>query len=942
MSRTVMGCIAALAALLLVVPCRGTPARGEDWPMWRCDAARSGQTTQALPEPLHLLWTRQLPPMKPAFREPRLQFDAGYEPVVLGSRLFVAVPADDTVRAFNTVSGQQHWVFFADAPVRLASVAWKDRVFFGSDDGRVYCVSAAEGKLHWSFQAVPSERKVLGNGRLVSVWPVRGGPVLHDGKLYFAAGVFPFEGVFVYALDAQTGNLIWRNDESGYLYGIQPHGAESIGGVTPQGYLVVNGSELVVPCGQALPARYDLATGKLVAFGLPKAGRAPGGWFASADIRRGEVVLDAGINQDLHEDKVYQGPGKPEVRATIHVGDRPLKFGDGLPEVAGQVHTMLAADGKLFAVTTAGQLCAFGPQKPPSVARHAPKPEALQAAADGNSVGAEALLTASAERHGWAAIFGLDDIALLDALLQKTHFQIVGFDTDAAKVDRLRRRYAAAGLYGSRITLATAEPGSLDLPPYFAELAVLADARWLAAPNEKAHRRTLQILRPYGGTACIAASREEHDRLAAAGAFEGLAAERRENATILRRQGALPGAANYTGDWKSAEQGVKAPLGLLWFDDTLGHFKRSPQPFFVDGLMVSYFKDWMARHREGVKVPYDLLPPVLSDVYTGRVLSQEEQAHEMPHLPTRDLKAVQPNQYRPPYQADDWSPGKPAAGDRVNPLTEEREPRTFPKSYGCDGGVDYGPFYTMRSGTAAYYDKRIESGTCYISGPRSGCTNSVIPACGLMNVPYFYEGCTCSYPLPCALALASMPPEHEQWAAWGEGKADKIRRVGVNFGSPGDRMTDAGTLWLDYPSRGGPSPQLDLQVEPATARYFYHHSLWIEGGEGWPWVVASGVEGATRIRLGGLCEGPFTVRLFFADPQFEKPGERLFHVAVNGRQAAGSFDVAKAAAGRMRGTVLQLDDVPLDAALEITLAPSKGSTILSGIELISTREGQSP
>ena len=61
---------------------------------------------------------------------------------------------------------------------------------------------------------------------------------------------------------------------------------------------------------------------------------------------------------------------------------------------------------------------------------------------------------------------------------------------------------------------------------------------------------------------------------------------------------------------------------------------------------------------------------------------------------------------------------------------------------------------------ATYYDKVLESGTIHISGPRSGCTNSIIPANGLLNLPYFYEGCTCSYPLPVALALIKLPQIH--------------------------------------------------------------------------------------------------------------------------------------------------------------------------------------
>jgi len=107
------------------------------------------------------------------------------------------------------------------------------------------------------------------------------GPVLHDDKIYFAAGVFPLEGVFLYALDAETGKVVWLNDDCGYLFGQHPHNAESLGGITPQGYVAIGGNELVVPCGQALPARFDVRSGKLVSFVLPKPGRLPGGWFAS-------------------------------------------------------------------------------------------------------------------------------------------------------------------------------------------------------------------------------------------------------------------------------------------------------------------------------------------------------------------------------------------------------------------------------------------------------------------------------------------------------------------------------------------------------------------------------------------------------------------------------------------------------------------------------------
>src|SRR5690606_23600452 len=102
--------------------------------------------------------------------------------------------------------------------------------------------------------------------------------------------------------------------------------------------------------------RLDLNTGKLIEFELPRPGRLPGGWFAAADARRGRVVQDAEINRDLHEDKVYQGPGSPGVRSRITLAGKDYRFSDDWPKIEDKVHTLLAADGKLFIVDQAGRL----------------------------------------------------------------------------------------------------------------------------------------------------------------------------------------------------------------------------------------------------------------------------------------------------------------------------------------------------------------------------------------------------------------------------------------------------------------------------------------------------------------------------------------------------------------------------------------------------------
>ena len=927
----------ALAAISLVFSCLAPTALAEDWPMWRYDAARSARTSPTLTESLHLSWVRQFPKLKPAFRTKRIQFDAGYEPVVLDKTMFIASSRNDSVTALDIDTGRQKWRFYADGPIRFAPVAWKDRIFIGSDDGHLYCLTAQDGRLLWKFRAVPSRRNIMGNGRLISVWPIRGGPVLHDGKIYFAAGMWPFEGVFLYSLDAETGRVVWLNDDCGYVYGQHPHAAESLGGVTPQGYLVVSGNELIVPCGQAVPAHFDVRSGKLLSFVLPRPGRLPGGWFTSADVRRGKVVLDANINRGLHEDKIYQGAGEPDVRTTIHAGEQQFNFGNGFPGVEGEIHTMLVADGKLFVLTLDGELYCFGPRKPKTVARYPLKVEALPRESGNLSRFGKQVLDTIGNRHGYTLVLGIPENGLLETLISQTELHVIAVDPDQVKVNRLRQQFDAAGLYGKRVSLKVGTPGEIEFPPYLASVVVINDVHSLIdADAAEIGLSGFDVLRPHGGTACLNLSDNQHARLLTIDRNVGsFTIKRMAGITVVRRHGPLPGAANYTGGWSNFDERVKAPLGLLWFDDTLGHFKRSPQPKFVDGVMISYPKDWMARHREGKKTPYTLLPPVLSDVYTGRVLAPKERPNINVEFYHRDRQAIQPNQYRPAYQLDDWKPGKPAAGSRLNPLTGKIEPRAFPKSYGCDGGVDYGYLYTMRSGTAAFYDKRLESGTCYISGPRSGCTNSIIPACGLLNVPYFYEGCTCSYPLPAGLALVPMPPEYEQWAAWGPGLASDIVRVGVNFGAPGDRMTEAGTLWLDYPSRGGPSPELKIEVEPSSAEFYYHHSLWIEGGSSWPWVAASGVKGASAITIRDLRSTTYTVRLYFAEPDHNDPGERRFDIALNDRTVAENFEIAKAAGGRMRTIVQQFENVEIDGSLKIELEPRQGTPILSGVEIVA-------
>ena len=257
-----------IARLSLILAAAGAVSAA-DWPMWRYDASRSASSPEVLPESLVELWTLELPALEPAWPdEPRLDFDECYQPVVAGGLLLVGSPHADWVAAFEIASGERRWRFFTGGPVRFAPAVSSERVFVTSDDGHLYCLELATGRLIWKHDGAPRKRRALGNGRVISSWPARGGPVVGDGTVYYAAGIWPFMGVFVFALDVETGALRWTSDTGGGLFIKQPHNSEAFAGLAPQGALALTKDHVIVPNGRSIPAVLRRDDGSLIHFRL--------------------------------------------------------------------------------------------------------------------------------------------------------------------------------------------------------------------------------------------------------------------------------------------------------------------------------------------------------------------------------------------------------------------------------------------------------------------------------------------------------------------------------------------------------------------------------------------------------------------------------------------------------------------------------------------------
>ena len=189
---------------------------------WRYDLAQ--KPTPSWPLPARGSYWQRLKSIKP-----RVVYDQVFHIVATNQQIFFGSSSDDQLYCLNANDGKVLWRFFANAPIRFAPSVSKKKIYFGSDDGFVYCLDAENANLIWKYQVAVSNRQVIGNGRMISVQPVRTSVVIDDGILYCCAGIFPSQGVSAIALNAENGELIWR---------------EKLNGLSPQGYLLTSRKRL--------------------------------------------------------------------------------------------------------------------------------------------------------------------------------------------------------------------------------------------------------------------------------------------------------------------------------------------------------------------------------------------------------------------------------------------------------------------------------------------------------------------------------------------------------------------------------------------------------------------------------------------------------------------------------------------------------------------------
>ena len=243
----------------------------EDWPTYMHDNARSGVTTESLtlneldedwvyvpPAPPQVAWDGGAP--WDAYRSsgtttfeltPQRDFDFVFAVTVIGELLYFGSSVTDSVHCLDVQTGGQKWFFTTEGPVRYPPSYYDGKLYFGSDDGYAYCIDASDGSFIWKYSPSEGTRLVGNNGSLISMWPVRTGTAVLDGKVYFAASLVNWQTSYLCSLDAQTGS-----DSGPELYRVS-------GGVTPMGPVLASATRIYLLQGRLHPYAFNRATGAI-------------------------------------------------------------------------------------------------------------------------------------------------------------------------------------------------------------------------------------------------------------------------------------------------------------------------------------------------------------------------------------------------------------------------------------------------------------------------------------------------------------------------------------------------------------------------------------------------------------------------------------------------------------------------------------------------------
>ncbi|HXA76512.1 MAG TPA: PQQ-binding-like beta-propeller repeat protein, partial [Candidatus Acidoferrales bacterium] len=183
-----------------------------DWLMWRRTYSSLGfsplaQINRSSVNHLHLAWSRALPVGADEIT-----------PLVHDGVIFLE--SANTIQALDGVTGDLLWQYLRPLPEPLLNgrdsvmrglAIYQDKIYAPTADGHVIALDVKSGKLIWDHQVIVSQTGVY--ARSNHDFRLDGAPIVVKGKVMMGVSLGitnPDGGCFILALDARTGNEVWR------------------------------------------------------------------------------------------------------------------------------------------------------------------------------------------------------------------------------------------------------------------------------------------------------------------------------------------------------------------------------------------------------------------------------------------------------------------------------------------------------------------------------------------------------------------------------------------------------------------------------------------------------------------------------------------------------------------------------------------------------------
>lgn len=535
-----------------IEPTSTTNQSTEDWPTHRHDNFRSGHSNSDLPNNPELLWTftPTLPPneawpgtaqsdfwrKRSTPEKKRITFDKAFAPVSANGRVYFGSSSDDQLYCLDLKTGKHLWSFFADAPIRLAPTVAAGKVIFGADDGTVYAVGAINGKLVWKNSLPETQSSWLpGNGRIISLFPIRSSILIRDKTAYFGYGLFPKNTSAWYcSMDIRNGKIIDRKPLKKSL----------------QGYLINRSGKIFAPTG-----------------------RDPSGMFI-ANLKKQGKQLAAPISTTIKSypysfasNKKYGVGGGDGKIAMFQSSDGSQIWSASVPGIA---RSLAIARGHLLVSTDHGKILCYGTKTKTTNIQQTPH-YTTNTLPDAPPLPTLAKVLPYTRGYALVLDAASDQGKLLLQLCRHSELKIIGLVRSESEASQLRHAFASQALYGNRVTIYK-KPKKL---PYRHHIFNLITS---PRPNKPLlSRKSLQkLLRPSTGVIWIPGS---HQALYQAPALKGTGE--------WTHMYANPENTACSGDTR-----IGTNLALQWFgrpgpQHIIDRHLRPSPPLVKNGLLVT-------------------------------------------------------------------------------------------------------------------------------------------------------------------------------------------------------------------------------------------------------------------------------------------------------------------------------------------------------------------